>query len=135
MRTLVVALLFVGLGLLNIGGCGGSGGGDECDFDFDAFLNGADFQTATSQWNCTDNFDQQFSIQAFEDGTGFSTSGVGIFTYQRTGCRMLVYQSAIGNATVSNLQGSIDSGVLTFFQTSSTPELDNLSSSCFLVVF
>lgn len=27
MRTLVVALLFVGLGLLNIGGCGGSSGG------------------------------------------------------------------------------------------------------------
>jgi len=128
----IVAVVLLSLGL--IGGCGGSGGGEGCDFDFDAFLNGVNAQFADSQWDCIDSFDQLFSFQAFEDGTGFST-GVGPFTYQQTGCRSLNFQSGAGNGTVSNIQGSIDSGILTFFQTSSVPELNDISAGCLLQVF
>ena len=133
----IVAVVLLSLGL--IGGCGGSGGGEGCDFDFDAFLNGVNANQATSQWDCVGSKPGEivpdFVFQAFEDGTGFSTSDVGIFTFQQTGCRSLNYQSGAGNATISNIQGSIDSGVLTFFQTSSTPELDDISSGCILVIF
>jgi len=134
MNELCKIVSVVLLSFFIIGSCGGSGGGEGCDFDFDAFLNGANAQVADSQWDCVDNFDELFSFQIFEDGTGFST-GVGVFTYQQTGCRSLNFQSAPGNATVSNIQGSIDSGFLTFFQTSSTPELNDISSACVLQVF
>ena len=75
-----------------------------------------------------------FGFQAFEDGAGFST-GVGSFTFQQTGCRSLEFQSAFGNAMVSNIQGSQESGVLTFNQSSAVPDLDNISAGCLLVVF
>ena len=122
-----------------IGGCGGGGGeGDACDFVLSVFFNGANADEATSQWNCEGSSPGEivpdFVFQAFDDGTGFS-SAVGPFTFQETGCRRASYQSGAGNATVSNIQGSIDSGILTFFQTSSTPELDNISAGCELQVF
>ena len=55
------------------------------------------------------------------------------------GCHGFVSQIAttlgVSISTVSNIQGSIDSGILTFFQTSSTPELNDISSGCLLQVF
>jgi len=65
----IVAVVLLSLGL--IGGCGGSGG-EGCDFDFDAFLNGENAQSADSQWDCVDNFEELFSFQAFEDCLEYS---------------------------------------------------------------
>ena len=133
----IVAVVLLSLGL--IGGCGGGGGGDDaCDFVLSAFFNGANANQATSLWDCVGSSPGEIvddiEFQAFEDGTGFST-GVGVFTFQQTGCRSLNFQSGAGNATVSNIQGSINSGFLTFFQSSSTPELDDISAGCILVIF
>jgi len=132
MRILLTVLLF-GLFAGSFVACDGGGEGEQCDFDFDAILNGANTELANSEWTCIDNFEQVFTVRVFEDGTGFSSS-VGFFTFQQTGCRSLDFQSAVGNATVSNLQGSIDSGIVTFFQSSSILELDGISASCILVI-
>jgi len=40
-----------------------------------------------------------------------------------------------GDGNITNIQGSIDSGILTFFQTSSVPELNDISAGCLLQVF
>ena len=117
-----------------IGGCGGGGGSDECDFDFNSFLNGPNAQFADSEWDCIDNFFELFAFQAFEDGAGFSTD-LGPFTFQQIGCRRAAFQSGLGDGEIVNIEGSIASGVLTFDQVSNVPELDGLSAGCLLVVF
>lgn len=117
---------------LAVGGCGGGGGNDEeCDFDFDSFLNGPNATEATTAWDCEDQF-AFFAFQAFEDGTGFST-GVGAFTFQRAGCRRAVFQSGSGNGEIKNLEGSIDSGILTYEQVSDNPNLNTGPAACILV--
>lgn len=127
-RYIIVLLV----AFLAVGGCGGGGGNDgECDFDFDSFLNGPNAAEATTAWDCVDEFGN-FAFQAFADGTGFST-GAGPLTYQQTGCRRAAIQTGFGNAEVINLDGSIDSGILTFEQISNEPELDTGPAGCVLV--
>lgn len=128
----ILALIVVAF--LAVGGCGGGGGGGGCDFDFDSFLNGPNAPGATSQWNCISEVTGEFAFQAFEDGTAFST-GLGPITYEQTGCRSADFQSGFGNAEVVNLDGSIQSGILTYDQISNEPDLDIGSVGCVLLVF
>jgi len=120
-----------------IGGCGG-GGGDACDFVLSVFFNGANAEEATSLWDCEGSSPGEivpdFTFQAFDDGTGFS-SQLGPFTFQETGCRRASFQSRAGDGSEINIGGSIASGILTFDQISSVPELNNISAGCVLQVF
>jgi hypothetical protein len=134
--TKISVVILIAMGA--IGGCGGSSGSGSCDFDFNSFLNGANADEAFSQWSCVGSkpgsIVLDFVFQAFEDETGFSTN-VGPFTYEQTGCRSIRFQSGLGDGNVINLDGSNESGILTFDQTSSTPGLDGISSGCLLEVF
>jgi len=131
MRKLISILVL--LVLLNIGGCGGGGSSDStCDFDFNSFLNGPNAQQADSQWDCINSADEVSSFQAFEDGAGFS-SIIGPFTYERIGCRSASVDSAAGSSVVNNIDGSIESGILTFTQTFDAD--GTFDVGCVLVVF
>jgi len=114
-KIVVISILFIFMALGNMGGCGGGGGG--CDFDFDSFLNGANSQAQTTQWDCLADDGTISTFAAFEDGTGVDTT-IGVFTYERTGCRSASYQGSLDSGEVVNLEGSIESGILTFIQLS-----------------
>ena len=115
-----------------IGGCGGGSGGEDCDFDFNSFLNGPNAQSIESQWLCASNAGE-FIFVAFEDGTGEST-GIGVFTYQQTGCRRAEFQSGVANGEIFDLEGSVLSGILTFKIDYDDPEFIDENVGCLLQV-
>jgi len=122
------------IAFLAVGGCSGGGGGDECNFDFDSFLNGPNAQLANSEWDCTSAVTGEFVFQAFEDGTGLS-SDIGPLTWQQSGCRSAAFQSGFGDGDIINLEGSKASGIITYDQVSNVPELDIGAVGCKLRVF
>ncbi|MGE0630925.1 MAG: hypothetical protein AB7O96_00840 [Pseudobdellovibrionaceae bacterium] len=84
----------------------------NCDFQISDFTNGDTSQNASSQWNCQSN-GQSFAFQIFDDGTGYSTAG-GAFTWSQTGCTDIELESSVATEKVSNINGSIQSGIITF---------------------
>jgi len=133
-RNLTIALLFVALAFMNIGGCGG-GGGNACDFVLSDIFNGPDAPQADSLWDCIDSDGELFDFQVFGNETGVATE-VGLFVWEQTGCRRINIQfeedGEEGEAVVKNIQGSIDSGELTFdFKIDG----ETFSAECFLVIF
>ena len=87
----------------------------ECNFDFDDILNGSTRPSQTSEWDCVGD-GEVFSVAFFEDQSG-SDSDFGPFTWERSGCRSLVFFSGFGVGEIFDLQVSIDSGILSFAQT------------------
>lgn len=87
----------------------------ECNFDFDEILNGSTRSSQTSEWDCVGD-GEVFSVAFFEDETGFD-SDLGPFTWERSGCRSLDFFSGFGVGEIFDLQGSIDSGIISFAQT------------------
>ena len=97
----IVAVVLLSLGL--IGGCGGGGGGgDACDFSIDEVTNGPDSFNAFSLWACTNELDEEFNFQVFDNGAGFS-DGIGIFTWVRTGCRSVSVDGELASGDITNL--------------------------------
>lgn len=126
MRKWIALLVFVGF----LVGCGGGGGGGTCDFIIEDFLNGPNAQMQDSFWSCQGG-GGAFDFVAFEDGTGFST-GAGVFTWQETDCREIDFVSSAGSGIITDIQGSIQSGIITYTQISN--DLGTFSVGCFLVV-
>lgn len=89
--------------------------GGKCNFDFDGILNGSTRPSQTSEWDCVGD-GEVFSVAFFENETGFD-SDLGVFTWERNGCRSLVFFSGFGVGEIFDLQGSIDSGIISFAQT------------------
>jgi hypothetical protein len=122
----ITAVVVIALGA--IGGCG-----SDCGFNLSAILNGPSSTQALSQRNCVGSRDRQsvpeFVIQYFRDGTGFN-SAFGSFTYNRTRCRSLSYESGTDEARITNLQGSLFSGILIIDQTSTVPGQDSIQGAC-----
>ena len=87
----------------------------ECNFDFDDILNGSTRPSQTSEWDCVGD-GEVFSVAFFEDQSG-SDSDFGPFTWERSGCRSLVFFSGFGVGEIFDLQVSIDSGIFSFAQT------------------
>lgn len=108
MKYLLIVFILIMLG------CDGGGNDSQpCDFDFDSFLNGINSQQASSLWSCESDDGQIFIFQAFIDGTGFST-GIGIFTYEQTGCRSADFQGIESSGNIFDIDGSTQSGILIF---------------------
>ena len=61
----------------------------ECNFDFDDILNGSTRPSQTSEWDCVGD-GEVFSVAFFENETGFD-SDLGVFTWEKNGCRSLVF--------------------------------------------
>lgn len=122
----IIVVIIIALGAA--GGCG-----SDCGFNLSAILNGPSPSQALSQWNCVGSRDgqsvPQFVIQFFGDGTGFNDA-TGPFIYNRTGCRSLSYESDTDEAIITNLQGSVQSGILIFDQSSTVPEQDRIQGAC-----
>ena len=105
---------------LAITACGGGGG--ACNFDILTFTNGATVATATSAWACQCG-NQVFAFVFADDGAGFDTT-IGAFTWTETGCRQVAIDSAFGDATITDIDGSIASGIATFHQSGDLGEGD-----------
>ena len=127
----IVAVVLLSLGL--IGGCGGGGGGgDACDFSINEVTNGADLFNAFSLWACTNDLDENFNFSVFDNGTGLS-DGIGIFTWMRTGCRSASVDGELASGDITNMEGSIFIGRLTFDEQLNQRPTDSVI--CVLVVF
>ncbi len=87
----------------------------ECNFDFGEILNGSTRSSQTSEWDCVGD-GEVFSVAFFGDETGLD-SDLGPFTWERSGCRSLDFFSGFGVGEIFDLQGSIDSGIISFAQT------------------
>ena len=133
-RVLLFVLLFAGLGLFNMGGCGGSssGGGEDCDFSINDVTNGPDSFNAFSLWACVNDLDEEFNFSVFDNGKGVS-DGIGIFTWERTGCRSASVDGELASGEITNIEGSISIGLLAFDQQLNQVPIN--SSDCVLIVF
>ena len=127
----IVAVVLLSLGL--IGGCGGGGGGGEdCDFSINEITNGTDSFNAFSLWACINELDEEFNFSVFDNGTGFS-DGIGIFTWMRTGCRSASVDGELASGDITNIEGSIFIGLLTFDEQLNQVPINSVV--CVLVVF
>lgn len=129
MKGAVVKIIVVAVAALGaVGGCG-----SDCGFDLRAILNGPSPTQALSQWSCVGSRNGQsvpeFVIQFFGDGSGFNDA-TGPFTYKLTGCRSLSYESDTDEARITNIQGSVFSGILIFDQSSTVADQDGIQGAC-----
>ena len=113
LTTTIVSALTLVLIFAFVIGCDDDDGG--CKFDFDDILNGPTRPSQTSEWDCVGD-GEEFSVAFFENETGFD-SDLGVFTWERSGCRSLFFFSGFGVGEIFDVQGSIDSGIISFAQT------------------
>lgn len=124
--TLLIVIAF-----MVIGGCSSGG---NCNFDLDSIFNAPNFDLSASSWDCESDEGPLLIFQIFGDGTGNSMN-FGDFVFQQTGCRSLEFQSELqGDGAFININGSVESGVLTFDFISDDPEQDDISFECVLNV-
>ena len=131
MKFIIAITVFILIGLVGCDG-GGDSSNEQCNFDFNSILNGIDAQQATSQWSCQSDDGQIFILQAFLDGTGFSTA-LGAFTFQQTGCTSADFQIGEELGSIFDIVGSIQSGILTFTLVFDTGLMFNVG--CVLQIF
>lgn len=115
MRRMILSLAMLGLAA-----CGN--GGNDCNFDINAILNGSNGENINSRWEC--NAEGAFATFAlFADGTGGAVVNDDVFeldafAWDEIGCGEVSFQGfAIGggsfSGTVDNLSGSKNQGTLT----------------------
>ena len=108
MKRVITAIV-----ILMLVGCGGSGGG-TCDFDLSSFTNGANASSTDSYWSCnSEGFTWAFVF--YDDGTGMDNTE-GAFTWVESGCATVQIDNAFSSYTISDISGSIASGIATFTQ-------------------
>lgn len=134
MRKLLCSIVLISA----FSSCGGdSGGGTQlgldqnlsrtCTFQLSSFLNGANARESRTYWDCTSN-GRNFSAQLFSDGTGISNTAGG-FTWSQTGCNSLVGNTSQNTETLTEINGSTASGIVTFRDTIQTT---TVNVSCIL---
>lgn len=127
---LSVVALFIILALGNIGGCGD--GDSPCDFEFNAFLNGATFMDQDSEWDCKRGGETVFTLGFFGDSTG-TRSDIGDFIYDRNKCRTVQFENEDGEGKLNNMEGNSILGTLSFNQVSD--DFGDTAVVCDLVEF
>lgn len=137
MKKTILLILFATF-LINCGGGGenesnniGANPDISCTFKASDFTNGDSLQTADFYWSCKTPY-QLYSMFFFDDGTGYSDSGIGAFTWSETGCQELLAHTAYGDQQITNMTGSISSGILVFHQID-VDSNKSADSSCVLV--
>lgn len=93
--------------------CGGS---DTCDFNISSFLNGSNYDSSTTFWSCIQQ-GSTLNVAIYSNGTGLSEE-FGAFTWEEAGCGRISYTSSEGDGVMSNIEGSISSGVVTLTNSS-----------------
>ena len=136
MKKLTLAPLLVFI----LASCGGSGEGGPpqlgldqnltrtCTFQLSSFLNGPNPRDARTYWECRSN-GRVFTTQIYNDGTGYSNTG-GAYTWSQTGCNSIVLNTSANTETITDIAGSVNSGIVTFRDTIQTT---TVNVSCVLV--
>jgi len=130
--------LMVIIGLFFVVSCGGGGGSDSdssgsggssdsgsCDFDLNSFANGSSESAATSYWECYSAGAVDY-FAFFTDGTG-RYSDASAFVWHESGCGSIKLSDEYGSHTISNFDGSVSAGVLTFTETNSDSSTQDFS--------
>ena len=108
--------LIIVISFISIGGCGGGGSSEGCDFNFSGIKNGPNFNNATTEWDCSGETESgqptsgEFAF--YDDGTGRDYSD--LTTYQRAGCRSVNFQDEFVEGEYINLDGSKSENFLSF---------------------
>lgn len=139
---IINALLLVFVALVSVGGCGCPDCSDNIfgieaptpcseltDFRIVHITNGANAQEANSFWSCTNDFDEEYELSIFADGTGESTEFGGPvfgesteiggpFFWRQTGCwnTSLAGTDGYGFGQWWSMSGSTDAGIFTYRQ-------------------
>ncbi len=139
--SFAVLILIIAFGV--IGGCGG----DDCrgfcpdppprcsdltDFKIVDITNGPNAQEANSFWSCTNDFDEEYELSIYADGTGESTAFGGLvfegselnmeiggsFFWRQIGCRIISISSPdnYGLGQIFSIDGSSEDGRMTHSQ-------------------
>lgn len=116
--TIFTILSLIGMTVVGSVGCGsaesdqlGLNTSESCDFQLSSFMNGPNSQEATTFWNCTEG-GRSNDLVVFADGTGASELN-GAFTWRQTGCRSVSYDGGSVSGEITDINGSIESGILT----------------------
>lgn len=135
MRKLLCSIVLISA----FSSCGGdSGGGTQlgldqnlsrtCTFQLSSFLNGSNPQNSRNYWECRSN-GRVFTTQIYNNGTGYSNTG-GAYTWSQTGCNSIVLNTSANTETITDIAGSVNSGIVTFRDTIQTT---TVNVSCVLV--